>query len=47
MVPCVDWTARGTNPVEARFSASVQTGLEAHPVQWVPGLSPEGVAAEA
>jgi len=28
-------------PVEARFSAPVQTGPEAHkpPVQWVPGLS--------
>ena len=26
-----DWTVRGSNPVEARFSASVQTGPGSHP----------------
>jgi hypothetical protein len=33
------WTVRGSNPVMARFSAAVQTGPGAHPVQWVPGVS--------
>jgi len=37
MVPGVDWTARGTNPVGARFSASVQTGLGAHPASCTMG----------
>jgi hypothetical protein len=41
-----DWLRTGLSgdriPVEARFSALVQTGLGAHPascIQWVPGLS--------
>jgi len=31
------WTVRGQNPVEARFSAPVQTGLGAYPASYTIG----------
>ena len=31
MLTCIHRTIRGSNPGVARFSAPVQTGLEAHP----------------
>jgi len=35
--PLLGWTVQGSNPVEARFSAPVQTGPEAHPTSYTIG----------